>query len=466
MAENTINTRIQHKIDTTANWTNSSLVLKNGELGIERTANNVIKIKIGNGTDIWGNLPYVVAGDQGLDDEIYIGNTEPIGYRIWINPSGMTNNATDSSPIYYIDFSITQSNNTETISTNDSYSNILTEYQLGTTIIARINMGSETLFAPLLIKGNTNTNPNHIIFYFGVPVNNQFKIISLDDTDTCSISQMSLGSNGTSFSVGKNMKLENNILSAKYGDLVSQYGEIIVIDPNSLPENINYMEDPIFIEEVNQIMIILLDYTKGQLIPPISSGNVYLIGNYQDETNKIINSYGSSTEETNNEEGLIQDVSTDFNFNTPVYYTGSENALSYFIALTQEQESSQETIAAWQLEENINKLSYLFVNDESISNQFSIVMLCFPASMMKSNNNADIVSFTLKGNINTTYKIPSSAINIGNNLTVNNYNAIEVKKIPYLPQLSPSATTEDIIEAYNDLRKALEEYNFMEEKEA
>lgn len=60
-----LNLRIQQKIDTTTNWDNSTLVLGLGEIGIEQktlgdgSITNLVKI--GNGSDLWKDLPYAQA---------------------------------------------------------------------------------------------------------------------------------------------------------------------------------------------------------------------------------------------------------------------------------------------------------------------------------------------------------------------------------------------------------------------
>jgi hypothetical protein len=55
MAERILKLRIQQKYDTVAHWRNSTLPLLLGELALDETNG----IKIGNGTDVWNNLPYI-----------------------------------------------------------------------------------------------------------------------------------------------------------------------------------------------------------------------------------------------------------------------------------------------------------------------------------------------------------------------------------------------------------------------
>ena len=68
MATNTIYTKILLRNDTTANWTaNSTVVLSQGEVGLEKLTTlssgdpqlNKFKLKVGDGTTNWQNLPYL-----------------------------------------------------------------------------------------------------------------------------------------------------------------------------------------------------------------------------------------------------------------------------------------------------------------------------------------------------------------------------------------------------------------------
>lgn len=54
-----LNTSIKNRKDTTANWTSNNPVLLNGELGIEVTNNDEVKLKIGDGSSNWNSLSYV-----------------------------------------------------------------------------------------------------------------------------------------------------------------------------------------------------------------------------------------------------------------------------------------------------------------------------------------------------------------------------------------------------------------------
>lgn len=55
----TLNTRIVIRNDSSANWlTNKSAVLLKGEIGIEFLADGKVKMKVGDGTKTWEQLPY------------------------------------------------------------------------------------------------------------------------------------------------------------------------------------------------------------------------------------------------------------------------------------------------------------------------------------------------------------------------------------------------------------------------
>lgn len=61
MAEKILSTRISQKIDTTENWETANPILKKGEIGIEINSSGVNLMKIGNGTDAWKDLNYMIA---------------------------------------------------------------------------------------------------------------------------------------------------------------------------------------------------------------------------------------------------------------------------------------------------------------------------------------------------------------------------------------------------------------------
>lgn len=72
--EKTLNTRISQKIDTTVNWNSSTLVLNDGELGIEITSDGNRRIKIGDGVSTWVNLEYYGGSVENILDGIASGS--------------------------------------------------------------------------------------------------------------------------------------------------------------------------------------------------------------------------------------------------------------------------------------------------------------------------------------------------------------------------------------------------------
>ena len=62
MAEKTLNTRIQMKTDTEANWNKATnFIPKNGEIIVYATdaTHSYQRLKIGNGTILVNNLPFI-----------------------------------------------------------------------------------------------------------------------------------------------------------------------------------------------------------------------------------------------------------------------------------------------------------------------------------------------------------------------------------------------------------------------
>lgn len=58
MAEKEIMARIQLKRDTSANWTSANPILKDGEMILVDTAEGAIRMKIGDGTKRYTQLPF------------------------------------------------------------------------------------------------------------------------------------------------------------------------------------------------------------------------------------------------------------------------------------------------------------------------------------------------------------------------------------------------------------------------
>ena len=58
MATKTLNTRVKHKRDTSANWTSNNPVLLDGEIILVDTANGELRFKVGDGTKAYTQLPF------------------------------------------------------------------------------------------------------------------------------------------------------------------------------------------------------------------------------------------------------------------------------------------------------------------------------------------------------------------------------------------------------------------------
>lgn len=66
---NELNTIITLRQGTTADWADSTVVLKVGEMGLEYLTDGTVKIKAGDGENLWKDLPYV--GSDVKDAEVY-----------------------------------------------------------------------------------------------------------------------------------------------------------------------------------------------------------------------------------------------------------------------------------------------------------------------------------------------------------------------------------------------------------
>jgi len=66
---------VQIRRGTTTQWSQSTVILKAGELGIDLTLN---RLKIGNGTSLWSALPFIVKGDTGAASTVP-GPQGPVG---------------------------------------------------------------------------------------------------------------------------------------------------------------------------------------------------------------------------------------------------------------------------------------------------------------------------------------------------------------------------------------------------
>lgn len=99
----TLNTRIVIRNDSTTNWlTNESAVLLKGEVGIEFLADGKVKMKVGDGTKTWAQLPYfggeeaktfqVGSLDEITETDLAVGDTAIVKTAIYIDAENESNN--------------------------------------------------------------------------------------------------------------------------------------------------------------------------------------------------------------------------------------------------------------------------------------------------------------------------------------------------------------------------------------
>lgn len=99
----TLNTRIVIRNDSTTNWlTNESVVLLKGEVGIEFLADGKVKMKVGDGTKTWAQLPYfggeeaktfqVSSLDEITETELAVGDTAIVKTAIYTDAENESNN--------------------------------------------------------------------------------------------------------------------------------------------------------------------------------------------------------------------------------------------------------------------------------------------------------------------------------------------------------------------------------------
>lgn len=72
--------QIQLRNDTAANWISANPTLAIGEVGVEIDTN---KMKIGNGSDVWTDLPYTGIDAEELAPLISYEHTQGIDATVW-----------------------------------------------------------------------------------------------------------------------------------------------------------------------------------------------------------------------------------------------------------------------------------------------------------------------------------------------------------------------------------------------
>ena len=76
MSEKTLNSRIKQKRDTSANWTTRNPVLLNGEIILVDTADGELRMKVGDGSKSYTQLPFMDEALRSLFSNTYATKAE------------------------------------------------------------------------------------------------------------------------------------------------------------------------------------------------------------------------------------------------------------------------------------------------------------------------------------------------------------------------------------------------------
>lgn len=117
-----LKTRIVLRNDTSANWlANESQVLLKGEVGVEYLADGTVKIKFGDGTTSWKDLPYF-GGDKTFDSDLIF--TEAFGKYVPDDTGTVTVPATGKTANELIIEAFSDDKNPTTVKPSITLSNI------------------------------------------------------------------------------------------------------------------------------------------------------------------------------------------------------------------------------------------------------------------------------------------------------------------------------------------------------
>jgi hypothetical protein len=82
MPDFNITTRIANKYDSVQNWSTNNPTLLAGEIGIELDSNtNSMKVKVGDGSTSWNNLPYITT-EAIVDTAMSATSTRPVQNKV------------------------------------------------------------------------------------------------------------------------------------------------------------------------------------------------------------------------------------------------------------------------------------------------------------------------------------------------------------------------------------------------
>lgn len=120
----TLNTRVQSKRDTSANWTQNNPVLLDGEVIVVDTNSGDVRFKVGNGTSTYTQLPFQ---DEAIYSELSTKLTTPTGNQgqflgfIANNVIGAVDAPTTSSPFNTSYLGVLSSGSGNWISSGNEY---------------------------------------------------------------------------------------------------------------------------------------------------------------------------------------------------------------------------------------------------------------------------------------------------------------------------------------------------------
>lgn len=168
----TLNTRVQSKRDTSANWTTNNPVLLDGEVIIVDTNSGDVRFKVGDGVSTYTQLPF--------QDE-YVLNQIPnvTEYVTALDPAGVVGTVPPTFGGYTVDAFTLKSeiiDNTSSTATNaplsanqgnilnqaiqqnvTNISNIETEVEsINSTLSSKLNLSGGTMTGVLIAQSNTN----------------------------------------------------------------------------------------------------------------------------------------------------------------------------------------------------------------------------------------------------------------------------------------------------------------------
>lgn len=154
----TLNTRVQSKRDTSANWTQNNPVLLDGEVIVVDTNSGDVRFKVGNGTSTYTQLPfqdeYVL--NQIPDVSSYVTAQDPVGVVSTIPPTFDGHTIDDFVLESEIVDNLSSTATNAPLSANQG--NVLNQAieQNTTAIDGKLNLSGGTMAGMLIAQSNTN----------------------------------------------------------------------------------------------------------------------------------------------------------------------------------------------------------------------------------------------------------------------------------------------------------------------